>query len=124
MVFRYGGEEFAVVLPETDKPGAIAVAERMRETMSLTRFLDSKVMPTRHLTISIGVCTFPTDAQNFQELIEIADKHLYSAKRSGRDKVCFSNEGGGNETDDDRPEQHCHIRYQCARGHAPAASIP
>jgi len=93
MVFRYGGEEFAVALPETDKPGAITVARCIRESMSKTRFLDSRIMPTQHLTISIGVCTFPVDAQNFQEVIENADKHLYSAKRLGRDRVCFSSEG-------------------------------
>ena len=96
MVFRYGGEEFAVALPETDKPAAIAVARRIRESMSVTRFLDSRIMSTQHLTISIGVSTFPFDAQNFREVIESADKCLYSAKHSGRDKVCFSNEGEEN----------------------------
>jgi diguanylate cyclase (GGDEF)-like protein len=93
MVFRYGGEEFAVALPETDKPDAIVVAERMRANVSLTRFMDSKFMSTQQLTISIGVCTFPVDAQNFREVIENADKYLYSAKRLGRNKVCFSSEG-------------------------------
>ena len=92
MVFRYGGEEFAVVLPETDKPGAITVAKRTRESMSATRFLDSRIMPTQHLTISIGVCTFPDEAQNFREIIELADQHLYSAKRLGRDRICFASE--------------------------------
>ncbi len=93
MVFRYGGEEFAVALPETDKPGAIILAKRIRATMSKTRFLDSRIMPTQHITISIGVCTFPVDAQNFREVIENADKYLYSAKRLGRNRVCFSSEG-------------------------------
>ena len=96
MVFRYGGEEFAVVLPETDKQGAIVVAKRIRANMSITRFLDSRIMPTQHLTISIGVCAFPVDARDFQEIIENADKYLYSAKCSGRDRVCFSNEGKEN----------------------------
>ena len=93
MVFRYGGEEFAVVLPETHKPDAIAVAERIRANVSSVRFLDSKIMPTQHLTVSIGACTFPVDVQNSQEVIENADKHLYSAKRLGRDRICFSSEG-------------------------------
>jgi diguanylate cyclase (GGDEF)-like protein len=93
MVFRYGGEEFVAVLPETYKPGAIGVAKRIKAEVSLTRFLDSKIMPTQQLTISIGACTFPVDAQNFQEVIENADKYLYSAKRLGRDRICFSNEG-------------------------------
>ena len=93
MVFRYGGEEFAVVLPETNKPDAIAVAERIRANISLTRFLDSGMMSSQHLTVSIGACTFPVDAQNFQEVIENADKNLYSAKGLGRDRICFSSEG-------------------------------
>ena len=93
IVFRYGGEEFAVALPETDKSGAIILAERIKNTMSETRFLDSRIMPTQHITISIGVCTFPVDARNFREVIENADKNLYSAKRLGRNKVCFSSEG-------------------------------
>ncbi len=92
MVFRYGGEEFAVVLPETHKPDAIAVAERIRANVSSVRFLDSKIMPTQQLTVSIGVCTFPVDVQNLLEIIENADKHLYSAKRLGRDRICFSSE--------------------------------
>ena len=92
MVFRYGGEEFAVVLPETDKPDAIAVAERIRANVSLTRFLDSEMISSQHLTVSIGACTFPVDAQNFQEIIEESDTHLYSAKRLGRDRICFSSE--------------------------------
>ncbi len=61
--------------------------------MSATRFLDSRIMPTQHLTISIGVSTFPVDAQNFREVIENADKYLYSAKRLGRNRICFSSEG-------------------------------
>ena len=90
MVFRYGGEEFAVVLPETHKLDATVVAERMRANVSLTRFMDSKFMPTQQLTISIGVCAFPVDAQNLEEVIKNADTHLYSAKHLGRDRICFS----------------------------------
>ncbi|MHA1879737.1 MAG: diguanylate cyclase [Candidatus Heimdallarchaeota archaeon] len=92
MVFRYGGEEFAVVLPETNKPDAIAVAERIRANVSLTRFPDSGMMSSQQLTVSIGACTFPVDAQNLEEVIDNADKHLYSAKRLGRDRICFSSE--------------------------------
>ena len=93
MVFRYGGDEFLVVLPETHRPDAIAIAERIRANVSSTRFLDSKIMPVHHLTVSIGACTFPVDVQNPQEIIENVDKHLYSAKRLGRDRICFSSEG-------------------------------
>ena len=92
MVFRYGGEEFAVVLPETNKPDIIAVAERIRANVSLTRFMGPGMMSSQHLTVSIGACIFPVDAQNFEEVIDNVDKHLYSAKRLGRDRICFSSE--------------------------------
>jgi diguanylate cyclase (GGDEF)-like protein len=87
--FRYGGEEFAVILPETDKVGAIAVAKRFRLNVSLAKFLDSKAMPTAHMTASIGLATFPEDAKEAQELIHRADENLYAAKELGRDRICF-----------------------------------
>ena len=58
----------------------------------LLPFFLATFMPTHHLTVSIGACTFPVDVQNSQEIIENADKHLYSAKRLGRDRICFSSE--------------------------------
>ena len=63
--------------------------------MAKAEFLDSQLKPVQHLTISIGICTFPVDAQTFQEVIRAADSHLYSAKGSGKDKICFSDNGQG-----------------------------
>ncbi len=98
LVFRYGGEEFVVILPETDKMGAIVVAKRIRVNVSLAKFLDSKIMPTKYITVSIGISAFPEDAQNSKDLIERADKCLYVAKDLGRDRICFFSEGREKET--------------------------
>jgi diguanylate cyclase (GGDEF)-like protein len=87
--FRYGGEEFAVILPETDKVGVIAVAKRFRLNVSLARFLDKRAMPAAHMTVSIGVSTFPEDAADTEALIRKADENLYAAKELGRNRICF-----------------------------------
>jgi diguanylate cyclase (GGDEF)-like protein len=78
IVFRYGGEEFVILLEYTDKRGASLVAERIRSLVNL-------YMPT---TVSIGVGTFPDDGVTLEELIAKTDAALYKAKETGRDKVC------------------------------------
>ncbi len=78
MVSRYGGEEFIIILPQTDKAGAQIIAERIRVQVGL-------YFPT---TISIGISTFPDDAKEIVELIEKADNALYQAKTSGKNKWC------------------------------------
>lgn len=81
---RYGGEEFAVVLLGTDTKGAMNMAERLRKTVMDTTFsADNK---TFHVTISIGISTYPDGIKRKEELIEKADKALYHAKRSGRNQ--------------------------------------
>jgi diguanylate cyclase (GGDEF)-like protein len=80
---RYGGEEFVCVLPGTGLEGALEVAERMRagvQTAGLAPGNDT-------LTVSIGIATFPTDAENKTELLDKADWAMYLAKRSGRNLV-------------------------------------
>lgn len=87
IVSRYGGEEFAIVLPRTDKKGAEDFAERIRrrveERMFFLRREKTKV------TISIGVATGPNGG-NLNQLISEADKALYKAKRAGRNRVCVA----------------------------------
>lgn len=78
LVCRYGGEEFIIMLSQTDKKGAQLVAERLRVQISL-------YLPA---TISIGVSAFPDDAQDSQSLIEKADVALYKAKQTGKNKWC------------------------------------
>jgi len=82
---RYGGEEFSIVLVETDKEGAKFAAERIRQALEARhiRAYDEDL----RVTISIGISTFPIDAKNAQAIIEKADLALYKAKQSGRNKV-------------------------------------
>ncbi len=83
---RYGGEEFAVILPETHQNGAIITAKRIREAIRDYRI--SYGINLIGVTVSIGVATYPDNASSREELIDKADKALYEAKRTGRDRVC------------------------------------
>jgi diguanylate cyclase (GGDEF)-like protein len=82
MVFRYGGEEFCILLPHTGK-GAVEVARRIL-------YLVRKNLP---VTVSIGISTFPEDAKSKEELIEKADIALYHAKKIGKNCVCLFSSG-------------------------------
>lgn len=89
-VARFGGEEFVLLLPDTDKRGAIAVAEKVRLLVEGHRFstLDRKV--TRDITISAGIATYPDDVEEMDDLIDHADIALYRAKEGGRNRIeCF-----------------------------------
>lgn len=81
---RYGGEEFGVVLPETDDEGARAVAERIRLAVREATGRGTGVPMT---TISIGCATAPEDGMTPADLVAAADRALYRAKESGRDRV-------------------------------------
>jgi diguanylate cyclase (GGDEF)-like protein len=85
---RLGGEEFAVLLPETDPDGARRVAERMRERVQATGFGLPGSVELLHATISVGVATLsgPGPAQ-LEELLARADEALYRAKQGGRNRV-------------------------------------
>jgi diguanylate cyclase (GGDEF)-like protein len=84
IVARYGGDEFAVISPEATKADAAAVAERVRNAVAET------ILPTGdRLTISIGVASYPTDAQDKEQLICWADQALYRAKQGGRNQICI-----------------------------------
>ncbi len=80
---RYGGDEFAIILVETPKSGALLYAERMRRAVA-----DSPFSHGRRVTVSFGVASFPEDvATTTTELLRAADEALYAAKRSGKDRV-------------------------------------
>ena len=87
VVSRYGGEEFAVVLPETDTASAKMVAERICKAIHDSYFEVACNQPPVHVTVSIGVATSPYDATDTNELIELADKALYHSKETGKNKV-------------------------------------
>ncbi len=81
IIARYGGEEFTIILPYTRKEEALVLAERLRKSVEKNEDL-------KGLTISIGVATFPEDAEEKELLISKADTALYEAKRTGKNKVC------------------------------------
>ncbi len=85
---RLGGEEFAILLPDTPAPNAHLVAERVRETLSGYRYTGLGLPPEDNVTISVGVATCPRDATSMEDVLELADKALYQAKSQGRDRVC------------------------------------
>jgi two-component system cell cycle response regulator len=77
-VFRYGGEEFAIIMPQTERRHAERIGERLVKS----------VRAQLPITISVGAATFPDNAQTKDELIEKADKALYRAKRLGKNRIC------------------------------------
>jgi len=86
-IARFGGEEFSVILPETDKAGAIMLAERIRARVSQEKIrIFDEILTT---TISIGAASFPQNTLHADVLVETADKALYKAKTSGRNRVCW-----------------------------------
>ncbi|MEG0883978.1 MAG: sensor domain-containing diguanylate cyclase [Janthinobacterium sp.] len=88
---RYGGEEMVVLLPGTDMPGALAVAEGVRQAVQ-SLGIEHSGNPLGVVTASVGVAAFmPTHLENRAvELVELADKALYKAKASGRNQVCHA----------------------------------
>ena len=86
MTIRYGGDEYIVLLTETDRPGAVKVAERIREAMEAHSFHIREGQMLR-LTCCVGTATFPDDADNKTDLIHLADKAMYRGKETTRNVV-------------------------------------
>jgi two-component system, cell cycle response regulator len=88
---RFGGEEFAAFLLDAELGQALIAAERIRveiEKESFSVIRQGKPSEKHHVTISIGVASFPEDSSDVIELVEMADSALYRAKREGRNRVC------------------------------------
>lgn len=87
-VARYGGEEFTAILPNVANGKAFEIAENLRKAIEAYQFKGQDVQPTKNLTISAGLATYPEDALDKERLIYLADMALYEAKRTGKNQVC------------------------------------
>lgn len=96
LVCRYGGDEFSLILKDTEKDSALKTAERIRDAFQL-RFGKLAVK----VTSSIGVATFPMDARSKAELVTAADTALYRSKQGGRNRV-----SGAQPLDSKQPASH------------------
>lgn len=85
LVARYGGDEFVVLMSESTRANASVVAERIRQAMENTSFSESGKRISS--TVSIGIASFPTDTNNGEELLSIADQQLYTCKSMGKNVI-------------------------------------
>ena len=88
IVARYGGEEFVVVLSDTDRSGAVIIAERIRMAVELLAIPHSDSDVLKYVTVSLGVVTlYPSRLDSMDEIVSLADKAMYFAKNEGRNRV-------------------------------------
>ncbi len=100
VVARYGGDEFTILLVDTDHETAVRIAERIRARVAEHAF-EAGRGGQHNLTISIGVATCPRHGESRETLLDAADKAMYRAKSQGRDRVCSADEvsdSGSDET--------------------------
>jgi len=93
-VYRYGGEEFAILLPETSGREAFDVAEKLRRRVESMKVAVEGLSEPLSITISMGVASFPGDGRDIEPLVEAADEALYRAKQSGRNRVIAHRDRG------------------------------
>jgi diguanylate cyclase (GGDEF)-like protein len=106
---RFGGDEFAIILPQAGTEGALVVAERLRRRIAATEIPEYGPM-----SASFGVAAFPFHASSRESLVVTADRALYQAKHAGRNQVSLpvSPKSGGNLLDDFEDEQEVETSVQ------------
>ncbi len=92
LLAKYGGDEFVIILPQADKVGAYLAAERLREAIEKQDFPGGETQPMKKLTISIGLASYPEHGLTDEQILNCADKALYFAKESGRNRTQIYNE--------------------------------
>jgi len=93
VVARFGGDEFSLVLPDTNTEGAVQVAERIRDRLRASRFLTSDGLSVRQ-TVSIGVATLESNTpRSAEDLMKAADMAMYRVKAAGKDGIYIAQEG-------------------------------
>ncbi len=90
--FRYGGDEFVVLLPQTSKHNALAVVRRLRDLLNATVFFKEEGLNIK-VTASFGVASFPQDSRTRKELLRLADEAMYMVKNTTRDNIALAGEG-------------------------------
>jgi len=90
--FRYGGDEFVVLLPQTGKEGATVVAKRLLEIFRTAEPLKSEGL-NLNVRVSMGVATYPEDANDAHDIIHQADEMMYAVKNSTRDNISVAKVG-------------------------------
>jgi diguanylate cyclase (GGDEF)-like protein len=90
VVARFGGDEFALILPDTGSEGAAAVGERIRERVNAHKFLPGLDI---HLTVSVGVATLPDVAASAEGLVQAADEAMYHVKDRGKNGISVAGSG-------------------------------
>ncbi|HEY4485199.1 MAG TPA: sensor domain-containing diguanylate cyclase [Nitrospiria bacterium] len=89
IIARYGGDEFVVVLPDTDVETARRIAHRIQKTLREHSFLKAEGLKVG-MTASFGIAGYPEHAQTKRDLVRLADQAMYQAKNSGRDRICIT----------------------------------
>ena len=90
LVGRLGGDEFLALLPETSSAEARIVAERILDQLRQSRFITTTGARIDFLTVSLGICSYPDVAQSREELVLLADRAMYVAKKKGGDNVVIA----------------------------------
>jgi diguanylate cyclase (GGDEF)-like protein len=90
--FRYGGDEFVILLPQTSKEAALIVARRLLEVMRISEFMATEGLKL-NVRCSMGLATYPEDAKSAHEIIRQADEMMYSVKNTTRDNIAIAQQG-------------------------------
>jgi len=91
-LYRYGGDEFVILLPKADSINAKQIGDRVLEAVTERTFIPKKGEKEFKLSLSIGIASFPDHASTAEDLLALADKMMYHAKELGRGRVCLVNE--------------------------------